>query len=122
MADAQTDLAVRLRDLLAGEVTVGEKSMFGTRAFLVRDKIVACARRDGGLLVRVQGSRHDELVSRPGARKAEMGAGRTMGAGWIDVSGEAVADDDVLAEWVHLALECNRDPGAGQRRGPGSLT
>lgn len=108
MADAQTDLVVRLRDLLAGEATLREQSMFGTRAFLVRDKIVACARRGGDLLVCIDGDRDAELVARPGAHRAEMGTGRSMGVGWLGVSGDAVADDDSLAEWVGVALEFNR--------------
>lgn len=43
-----------------------------------------------------------------GAIQANMGAGRDMGPGWIEVIAEAIADDDQLAFWVAVALDHNR--------------
>ena len=37
-----------------------------------------------------------------------MGTGREMGAGWITVAPEAIADDDGLAFWVDVAMHHNR--------------
>ena len=81
MTPEQATLAERVRTLLASEQTMREKSMFGVRSFKVNEKMVVGARKDGGLLVRVDARRHDELLGRPGAKQAEMGPGRTMGPG-----------------------------------------
>lgn len=90
--------------------------MIGGRAFKVNGRLVAGARKDGSLLVRVHGSRQEELTARPGAHPAEMGAGRVMGPGWITVSPEAVVDGDALSFWLDAALEYNRavHDGAGE--------
>ncbi len=85
-----------------------EVSMFGGRAFMVDEKMVVSALKDGGLLVRAAADRHDELLSKPGATQAEMGAGRTMGPGWIDVAAEAILDDESLSYWVAIAMDHNR--------------
>jgi hypothetical protein len=34
-----------------------------------------------------------------------MGAGRTMGPGWIEVGAATLADDAALASWLALAIE-----------------
>ncbi|MFW6775963.1 TfoX/Sxy family protein [Nocardioides sp. CPCC 205120] len=113
--DAQ--LADRVRGALAGETDVREVKMFGGLAFMVADKMVVCVSSGGGaLLVRVSGDRDADLVQVDGARRAEMGAGRSMGEGWIAVDDEAVATDDGLRFWLDAALEHN----ARQRRGGSS--
>lgn len=108
MTPEQTALVERLRALLAAEQVRREVSMFGGRSFMVREKLLVCALKDGGLLVRVDASRHDELLGRPGAYPAEMGPGRDMGPGWIDVAADAIRDDGSLSEWIDLAMEYNR--------------
>lgn len=110
---AQTELVDRLRALLAGEVPVREVVMFGTRSFLVREKLLAGALKDGGLLVRVDAGRHEELLTRPGAAQAVMGPGRDMGAGWVEVAAPGLSGES-LAFWLGVALEHNRAvTGAG---------
>ena len=104
----QAVLVERIRTLLADEATLREVSMFGGRSFMVNDKIVASARKDGDLLVRVASDQHADLVSRPGAAQAQMGAGREMGPGWIAVASASVADDEDLSFWLGVALEHNR--------------
>ena len=104
---AQAELVERVRALLAGEEPVREVAMFGTRSFLVRDKLLAGALKDGGLLVRVAADRHEELLSRPGAAQAVMGPGRDMGPGWVEVAATALSGDG-LAAWLDVALEHNR--------------
>lgn len=104
----QADLIERIRALLREEPSTREVSMFGGRSFMVDDKMVVSARKDGGLLVRVAAERHDELTERPGATQAEMGVGRDMGRGWIAVAAAAVAADDELSFWLDVALEHNR--------------
>lgn len=111
MTPEQEKLIGRVRALLAGEPAVREVSMFGGRSFMVDDKLIASAFAGGDLLVRVARERHEELTRRPGAATAEMGAGRTMGPGWISVSAESIAGDEQLASWIGVALEHNRRRG-----------
>ncbi|WP_197519776.1 TfoX/Sxy family protein [Pseudonocardia sp. HH130630-07] len=85
-----------------------EVSMFGGRSVMVNEKMIVSALRDGGLLVRVDADRHDELLSRPGAMQAEMGPGRDMGPGWIEVSADSVGGDEQLSSWVGMAMDHNR--------------
>ena len=108
MTPAQTALVDRVRDLLADEPVQREVSMFGGRSFMVNEKLVVCALKDGDLLVRVDAGRHDDLLTRPGAVQAEMGPGRDMGPGWIEVAADAIATDEGLAWWVEVALAYNR--------------
>ncbi len=105
---AQTDLADRLRSLLADEPVLTEKPMFGTRCFMVGDKLLVCAMKNGGLLVRVDPAEHEDLLGHPGAAQAEMGPGRTMGPGWIEVAPSAIADAAGLGVGVDEALAHNR--------------
>lgn len=104
----QTELVERLRGLLADEPTVREVSMFSGRSFMVNDKMVASALKEGDMLVRVAASRHEDLIGQPGATQAEMGAGRSMGAGWISVSAASIAHDESLSFWLDAALDHNR--------------
>lgn len=108
MTPAQIDLIERLRTMLAEEPVVREVSMFGGRSFMVNGKMIASALKDGSLLVRVAADRHDELLTKPGATQAEMGTGRDMGPGWIDVDSAAIKDDECLAIWIEIAMEHNR--------------
>ncbi|WP_026874110.1 TfoX/Sxy family protein [Jiangella gansuensis] len=103
----QADLIERLRALLAEEPSTREVSMFGGRSFMVNDKMVASALKEGDLLVRVDAERHGELIRQPGATQAEMGAGRDMGPGWIAVSAASTASDEGLSFWLDAALDYN---------------
>ena len=97
------DLVARIRALLATETAaVTDRPMFGGVSFFLGDAMIASARKGGDLLVRVPADRHDELAARPGAAGARMGD-RRMGAGWLTVEADAVADDADLAGWLALA-------------------
>ncbi|MBM6621974.1 TfoX/Sxy family protein [Micrococcaceae bacterium RIT802] len=121
MSPEQADLIERLRMLISGEPVVREVSMFGGRAFMVNDLMVVSAQRDGGLLVRAAAERHGELLGRSGARPAKMGAGRTMGPGWIEVAADWVLDDEILVSWVGVAMEHNRTISGPERGGAETL-
>jgi TfoX/Sxy family transcriptional regulator of competence genes len=97
----------RVRAALSDQPSAREVRMFGALAFMVNEKMVVALQRDGDLLVRVSPDRDDELLARPGARPAEMGAGRSMGPGWISVAADAVAGDDDLLFWINVALDYN---------------
>ena len=100
MDEAGTELADRVRALLADEPTLEEKRMFGSRVFMVNDRILVGARRGGVLLVRLSDEHGEELVTRPEARVAVMGA-RSMGTRWLDVF------------WIDAAREDNAAPSRG---------
>ena len=104
----QTDLVTRVRTLLPAGCAVREVSMFGGLSVMVDEKMIVSARKDGGLLVRVDDARHEEFLRLPGARQAIMGADRDMGPGWIEVEPDAVADEAGLSSWVALAMAFNR--------------
>ena len=108
MTAAQTALLDRVRSQIADEPAVREVSMFGGRSVMVDEKMIVSVLKHGGLLVRVDADRHEELLARPGAAQAEMGADRDMGPGWIEVAAEALVDDASLVEWIGIAIEHNR--------------
>ncbi|GAB7191218.1 TfoX/Sxy family protein [Kineococcus sp. NUM-3379] len=109
-------VAERVRAALAGR-EVREVKMFGGLAFMVDERMLVCVSCGGsGLLVRVapgSGARH---LERPGAGRAEMGAGRSMGPGWIAVDAEAVAAEEDLAYWMAAALEFHAEGSGGGRK------
>lgn len=104
MTQAQTALVLRLRERLAGVGAVREVPMFGGRAFMVDGRMAVSAQKDGSLLAHVDRGRHDALLEEPGASQAQMGAGRTMGAGWISVAAAAIEGDEPLRRWLEEAL------------------
>lgn len=113
MTPEQDALIVQLRTLLADEPVLREVSMFGGRSVMVNEKMIVSALKDGGLLVRVDSARHDELLARPGARQAEMGPGRDMGPGWIEVEAATIENDEQLSAWVRIAMDYNSQVTGG---------
>jgi TfoX/Sxy family transcriptional regulator of competence genes len=109
--------AERIRALLAAEPSTREVSMFGGLSFMVNDKMIVNVRHDGDLLVRVDPRRSPDLVADHGARFAEMGAGRPMGPGWLDVAVELTATDDQLRFWLEAAMEFNARIAGGPETG-----
>jgi TfoX/Sxy family transcriptional regulator of competence genes len=107
------ELADRIRSALSDEEDVREVKMFGGLAFMVNEKMVACVSGGGGaLLVRVARSRDAEYLSVTGARRAEMGKGRSMGEGWITVEKDALTEDGDLHFWIDAVLEYNAEKTA----------
>ena len=58
-------------------------------------------------MVRIDPLRNGELLAMPGSEQAEMGAGRTMGPGWISVGHDAIDTDQQLAFWLDVAMDFN---------------
>lgn len=102
-------LADRVRAALPPDRARREVSMFGGLAFMVDENMVVVAGRDGGLLVRIDPARNDELLGIPGARPAVMGVDRPMGPGWITVSPDGLTTDEQLAFWIQVGLSFTRD-------------
>ena len=107
MSDARDALAQRIRDTLTSHTDLREVTMFGGLSFMVGGRMAVAARGDGGLLVRTDPGRHDDLVRR-GAEPAQMGAGRPMGEGWLVVPPAGLADDADLAFWVAVGLDSRK--------------
>ena len=92
------DLANRIRELVAGEAGLTEKTMFGGLAFLIGGNMAVAASGQGGLMVRIEPEQTDSLVAKPHARPFEM-RGREM-AGWLRVDSEGVRTKRELEPWV----------------------
>lgn len=97
------DLRERVRDLL-DDRPMREQPMFGGVSFMVEERLLVAAGRDGSLLVRVDPDRSAELLTRPGAEPARMGQ-RDMGPGWLRVEADGVESEDDLRSWLDVALE-----------------
>jgi TfoX/Sxy family transcriptional regulator of competence genes len=96
------DLVHRLRELLADEVAVTEKRMFGGLAFLLYGHMSVSASRRGGALVRIDPAETDAALARPYASRMEMGK-RSMD-GWIYVEPEGLTTKRELAAWVERSV------------------
>jgi TfoX/Sxy family transcriptional regulator of competence genes len=94
------DLAARLRELVGGEETLTEQKMFGGLAFLISGNMAVSASGQGGLMVRVDPAKSDELVATTPARPVEMRGRSTRG--WLRVSTEDLRTERELAKWVAL--------------------
>jgi TfoX/Sxy family transcriptional regulator of competence genes len=96
------DLANRIRELLAGELGVVEKRMFGGLAFLIGGHMSVSVSGRGGLLLRCDPAATDALRAKPHAGPFEM-RGRVM-EGWLRVEPEGVATKRQLERWVARAV------------------
>lgn len=96
------ELADRLRETLQDVSGVTEKRMFGGLAFMVSGNMAVAAGSQGGLMVRVDPSLSEELVSRPHASRMVM-RGKEMN-GWLTVAADGLRTDPDLASWVETAL------------------
>ena len=94
------ELAARIRELVSGEAGLTEQRMFGGLAFLVGGNMAVSASGQGGLMVRVDPARSDDLVATTPATLLEM-RGRPM-AGWLRVATEHVRTKRELAKWVAM--------------------
>jgi TfoX/Sxy family transcriptional regulator of competence genes len=97
------EVAEHLRELLAGEPDVVEKRMFGGLAFLVAGHMAVTASGKGGLLLRVDPARTEELLADGRAGRFVM-CGREMD-GWLRVDVDAQTPDDELNRWVRLGVD-----------------
>lgn len=89
--------------------------MFGAIVIMVDDAMAVAVHKDGSLLVRVDPAEDALLLESPQTSRAEMGAGRSMGEGWIRVEARALGNDAALVDWLeaatrHLAQRAKRHP------------
>ena len=96
------DLAERLRAELEGAPGITERAMFGGLAFLVHGHLAVAASGQGGLMLRVDPERTDELLEPPAASRVVM-RGRQLD-GWLRVDLAADASDAELVQWIELGI------------------
>ena len=94
-------LAELLRNDLEDLPGITEKKMFGGLCFLQFGNMV-CGVHKGGAMFRVGKERQEEALAIEGARPMDF-TGRVMG-GFVDVSDDAVADDDARRRWMQMSL------------------
>jgi hypothetical protein len=96
------ELANRLREAMAGEDGVGERTMFGGLAFLVNGNLAVAASSRGGLMVRADPPDTDALIADEHAERFVM-RGKEM-AGWLRIRPAGVDTDADLARWVGIGV------------------
>ncbi|MCC6723461.1 MAG: TfoX/Sxy family protein [Saprospiraceae bacterium] len=98
--------ATRIADALTAKgIVYEEKKMFGGICYLVDDKMLAGANRDGKLLARVDPAETDELLERPFATPMAM-QGKHM-PGFLYVLPEGYESEADLEFWLGKCLEYN---------------
>ena len=102
MSLASDELSDRIRSLLPPGLVLREQKMFGAVAFMLDGNMLVAPMKSGALLVRTGKEAQAEALARPGAAIMSM-TGRTM-SGYVEVSGDAIEDDDVLSQWLDIAL------------------
>ncbi|ORX00312.1 RNA methyltransferase [Mycobacterium triplex] len=92
------ELANRIRELLAQQRGVDEKSMFGGLAFLITGHMAVAASGKGGLMVRVPPEDTAKLLDRPHVSPMVMAGRETRG--WLRVDAAGVKTTRQLKSWV----------------------
>ncbi len=108
--DSSRALIDRISSLLPDR-QLREVRMFGVLALMVDGAKAVAAHKDGSLLVRVDPAEDARLLENPEASRAEMGAGRSMGKGWIRVEATALRTNAALTGWLDAATR-----NLGQRK------
>lgn len=92
------ELANRIRELLAAQRGVDEKSMFGGLAFLIGGHLAVAASGKGGLMVRVPPEDTAKLLDRAHVSPMVMAGRETRG--WLRVAAEGVKTKRQLEGWI----------------------
>lgn len=100
------DLAYRLRELFQDEKGLVEKRMFGGLAFLIHGHMAVSASGQGGLLLRVDPAKTQELVRRAHAHPFVM-RDKEMD-GWMRIDEEGVRTKRQLERWVTIGVNYAR--------------
>jgi TfoX/Sxy family transcriptional regulator of competence genes len=98
-----TELADRIRELLAPVRGVDEKRMFGGLAFLIDGHLAVAASGQGGVLVRVPPADTEKLLARVHVNAMVM-AGREA-RGWLRVDADGVKTKRQLNDWVARGVD-----------------
>jgi TfoX N-terminal domain len=98
-----TELADRIRELIASERGVEEKQMFGGLAFLINGHMSVAVSGHGGLLVRVPPDETEKLVGREQVEPMVMAGRETRG--WLRVLADGVKTKRQLQSWVSSGVD-----------------
>jgi TfoX/Sxy family transcriptional regulator of competence genes len=98
-----TELADRIRELVAAEKGVEEKRMFGGLAFLINGNMSVAASGHGGLMVRVPPDETDKLVARQHVEPMVMAGRETRG--WLRVLADGIKTKRQLQSWVSRGVD-----------------
>lgn len=93
--------AALMRDELTDQQGITERKMFGGLCFMLNGNMVCGVHQDGGMF-RVGKALEADAMGIKGAGPMTF-TGRKMG-GMINVSDDALADDDKRRAWVQIAL------------------
>ena len=99
------DTALRIRELLAGELEVSEKKMFGGLSFMVSGNM-ACGVLKDDLVVRVGPDAHNDAMTRPHTRPMDFTGRPTKGMVYVGPAGFESPED--LKSWVDSGLRFAR--------------
>lgn len=95
-------LAARVRDVLAPEPGLTERTMFGGIGFMLDGHMAVGVSGQGGLMLRVPPDDTDALLEEPHVESFEM-RGKAM-AGWLRVMPAGVESEDELERWVAIGV------------------
>lgn len=96
------DLADRIQELIAADVGVAERRMFGGLAFLIDGHMAVAVSGRGALMVRVNPAEAVRLCARPHTEPVEM-RGVDM-KGWLRVDNEGLRTKRQLEPWVRRGV------------------
>ena len=96
------DLAYRIRELLAAESDVTEKSMFGGLAFLISGNMAVAASGQGGLMLRVAPEETASYLRRAHTSPMIM-SGREV-RGWLRVADDGFRTKRDLRRWIDVGV------------------
>jgi len=101
-------LTARVADLLEqiGERRVRQKNVFSGRGFLAGKLTFAIVWGDD-LIVKTPRDEYEASLREPGTTPFRPDGARPMSS-WVVVTGEAVADDPELVEWLRRGLRAVR--------------
>jgi hypothetical protein len=95
------DVAERIRSIVHRKPGVTEKKMFGGLAFLFGGHMAVAASGGGGLMLRIDPERSDELLADAAAHPFEM-RGKPA-TGWLRIDTDGM-DDGAFERWVGLGV------------------
>lgn len=95
------NLAHRMRGLLAEQVNLTERKMFGGLAFMVRGNM-CCGIIGDELMVRVGPEQYAAALARQHACEMDF-TGRPM-TGMVMVAADGLASDESLQEWIRWGI------------------
>jgi TfoX/Sxy family transcriptional regulator of competence genes len=96
------DLANRIRELIAAEPDVSERSMFGGLVFLIGGHMSVAVGAHGSLVVRVDPEDTYEFLAKPHAQSFVMGGRQVEGR--VRVDAEGVRTRRQLERWVKVSV------------------